>query len=61
MSSPCQSICTMSDCGAYCVGCFRSLEEISDWMTYTKQQKKDVAVKLKLRRKIFFGGLKDGG
>jgi hypothetical protein len=30
-------------------------------MTYTKQQRKEIAVKLKTRRKIFLGGLKDGG
>jgi predicted Fe-S protein YdhL (DUF1289 family) len=61
MSSPCQTIWIGSDCGTFCVGCFRNLDEISGWMTYTKQQRKEIAVKLKTRRKIFLGGLKDGG
>ena len=61
MSSPCQTICTMSDCGAYCVGCFRNLDEISGWMTYNKEEKKNVVAKAKTRRKIFLGGLKHGG
>ena len=60
MSSPCQSICTLSDCGTFCVGCFRNLDEISGWMTYTKKQRKEIAVKLKIRRKIFLEGAKDG-
>jgi uncharacterized protein len=57
MKSPCESVCQYSDCGAYCVGCFRSPDEISGWMTYTQEEKKDVVAKSKNRRKIFLGGL----
>tara|TARA_X000000950_G_scaffold73686_1_gene91783 strand:+ start:446 stop:631 length:186 start_codon:yes stop_codon:yes gene_type:complete len=61
MASPCQAICVMSDCGAHCVGCYRTLDEISRWMTYTQEEKKNVVAKIKTRRKLFLGGTKNGG
>lgn len=57
MKNPCQSICVMSDCGAYCLGCFRIHEEISGWLNFTQEEKKNVVAKTKTRRKIFLGGL----
>src|SRR5467141_3621558 len=29
--SPCNSVCRMAPDGAYCVGCFRTLDEIAGW------------------------------
>jgi len=61
MASPCQAICVMSDCGAHCVGCYRTLDEISRWMTYTQEEKKNVVANIKTRRKFFLGGINNGG
>ena len=50
----------MSDCGTFCVGCFRNLDEISHWMTYTNQQRKNIVAETKKRKKKFLGD-KHGG
>lgn len=31
IESPCISICTMNDDTGFCLGCYRTLEEIQDW------------------------------
>ncbi len=30
--SPCTKICTLDEQGRYCIGCFRTLDEIAQWM-----------------------------
>ena len=39
-NSPCIGICTISK--EYCVGCGRSLEEISSWTSLTDKERKQV-------------------
>ncbi|WP_413898346.1 DUF1289 domain-containing protein [Rhodoferax sp.] len=29
--SPCTSVCRMDDASGWCAGCFRSIEEITNW------------------------------
>lgn len=41
IKSPCQLICTY-DSDKICVGCFRSLEEVAKWDSYSEDQKKEV-------------------
>lgn len=36
--SPCLGICTIDERG-YCRGCFRSLQEIGAWLSYTPAQR----------------------
>lgn len=31
MTSPCKEICTLDARGKFCVGCFRTLEELTNW------------------------------
>jgi len=41
IKSPCQLICTY-DSDKICVGCFRSLEEVARWDSYSEEEKKKV-------------------
>ena len=36
--SPCVGICTVNDNG-FCEGCFRSLCEIGNWLSYSPEQR----------------------
>jgi len=43
--SPCLSICILSvgvDDVDYCIGCFRTVEEIQDWYTFTNEEKERI-------------------
>ena len=49
--SPCVGICRMSDDGAYCTGCLRSIEEIAAWSGASDAFKREVWQALAERRK----------
>ena len=53
--TPCVKICTYVD--GICVGCYRTVEEIKEWKTYTVEQKKekidDVMKELDRRRDLY--------
>ena len=40
--SPCINICQIDEKTHYCLGCFRSIKEISEWSTYNEIQKKKI-------------------
>lgn len=48
--SPCINVCRMDNATGLCIGCCRTLEEISGWLDYTIEQKKHV-LDLVARRK----------
>ena len=48
--SPCLSICMMDDASAYCEGCFRTLDEIRDWMIMDREEKLAVLAQLEQRQ-----------
>ena len=48
--SPCLSICMMDDDSALCDGCFRTLDEIRDWMIMDRGEKLAVLAQLEQRR-----------
>lgn len=37
--SPCISVCQMDNQTGYCVGCFRTIDEIRDWIISTPDQR----------------------
>lgn len=48
VESPCISVCAVDDTTGFCMGCYRTLEEIQGWWDLdntTKQQVIDVASK----------------
>ena len=49
VASPCKLICRYGDTGI-CVGCYRSREEITDWIKMTDEQKLAVWKNLRIRK-----------
>ncbi len=48
--SPCVRICMIDPGHDFCVGCWRTLQEISDWHRYTPAQKQALLARLEDRR-----------
>lgn len=48
--SPCVKVCVMDPGGELCRGCFRSLEEIACWTSYTEAEKAEVWRRIARRR-----------
>ena len=46
MTSPCIGICQMDDDSGYCIGCGRTIEEISGWSGATDEQRQATLDKL---------------
>jgi len=44
--TPCQGICKMNPTTNKCTGCSRTLEEITDWTSYTEEQRLAVMQRL---------------
>jgi predicted Fe-S protein YdhL (DUF1289 family) len=50
VSSPCNSVCRMDADGVYCVGCFRTLEEIAGWSGFDDERRRLIWKELALRK-----------
>ena len=48
INSPCVNQCKYIN--NVCIGCYRTIEEISNWSTYSNEEKKEVLGKLTIRR-----------
>ncbi len=46
VKSPCTSICTMSKDGKLCIGCGRSIDEITSWGYLSNQEKEEIIKKI---------------
>ena len=44
--SPCISVCRMSDETTYCEGCWRTLDEIGDWVQRSADDKRAVWMRI---------------
>lgn len=49
--SPCIKVCQVSSRTGYCVGCFRTLVEIRDWITATSTEKELILENCEKRKK----------
>ena len=47
--SPCISVCVMDPDGTFCLGCFRTLDEIAAWSTLDPDAKRRVLALLPAR------------
>ena len=50
IDSPCNDICKIDNANGLCVGCGRTLSEITNWIHYSNNQKKIILNALKKRR-----------
>lgn len=53
IESPCIGTCTLGP-GGYCVGCFRTAEEIGDWLSYTPERRRAIMDGLPERAQALF-------
>jgi len=51
--SPCISVCTMDEETGYCRGCFRTIEEITDWERYSNERRQQVIDALASRQPAY--------
>ena len=52
-NSPCVKICRMDAESGFCIGCFRTMEEIIMWGKLTAPEKDRVFSQLEKRRTVF--------
>ncbi len=48
--SPCVDVCRMNEMTGYCVGCWRTIDEITGWPAMTPEEKRRVVGRLDNRR-----------
>ena len=53
IKSPCVKVCTMEKGWNLCIGCFRTMEQIAKWKTYTEEEKRKVIKESKIRESIY--------
>lgn len=51
VASPCINVCVIDECTGFCAGCLRSLDEIAGWSRFTDDDKREVLVRVEVRRK----------
>jgi len=49
--SPCINVCTLDTANGFCVGCFRSLDEISVWSSASNDERLNILDAVARRRK----------
>ena len=50
VKSPCINVCALDE-DDLCVGCFRSMREITDWSEYPEDKKREVVTQAQQRMK----------
>ncbi|EPG74587.1 PF06945 family protein [Leptospira fainei serovar Hurstbridge str. BUT 6] len=48
--SPCIKLCQMDPITGLCEGCFRTLQEIGMWTSYSEEERKQIRIELQRRR-----------
>jgi len=54
--SPCVNVCRLDDNNRYCVGCFRTKEEIMKWTKVTDEDREMIKVLAKNRKEMADAG-----
>ena len=52
IDSPCTKVCTYDEEEEYCIGCYRTKQELQDWWIMTREQKLEILKKLEERQLI---------
>lgn len=53
VASPCVQICTLDRASGLCRGCLRSVQEITDWLEMTAEEKRATLERVEQRRREF--------
>ena len=59
-TSPCNRICTLDLATNVCMGCFRTLDEISHWTRFTNAERDAIRAALPERQRAFEAGRENG-
>ena len=49
--SPCISVCMYDDTESFCIGCYRTVEQLTNWWIYTREEKEKALEDIQQRRK----------
>lgn len=52
IESPCVNICRMDADNRYCIGCFRTVQEIQNWTTMTDEERERIMSQLDSRMNV---------
>ncbi len=50
VKSPCTAICKLDETDSYCIGCYRTVDELRDWCIMDADQKSQVLEEIELRK-----------
>lgn len=50
--SPCIAVCQIDDATDFCIGCFRSIDEIRDWPIMTADEKTQALARIEQRKAV---------
>lgn len=50
VASPCINVCRMDEVGGFCLGCFRTIEEIAVWSRASDDQRLRILLSVERRR-----------
>jgi|YNPMSStandDraft_1061717.scaffolds.fasta_scaffold17884_1 hypothetical protein len=53
IQSPCVNICKLDSTKTFCVGCFRTIGEITNWIFYSDEQRTKIINEIQTRKKEF--------
>ena len=52
VDSPCIQVCTYDEEEEFCIGCYRTKQELQDWLIMTREQKLEILKKIEERQLI---------
>ena len=52
VDSPCIKVCTYDEEEGFCIGCYRTKQELQDWLIMTREQKLETLKKIEERQLI---------
>lgn len=50
IESPCNRVCTLDERTGWCLGCWRTIEEIMEWGTASEERKREILALLEERK-----------
>lgn len=50
IESPCNRVCTLDKRTGWCLGCWRTIEEIMEWGTASEERKREILALLEERK-----------
>jgi uncharacterized protein len=50
IETPCKKICMLDAKGQYCMGCYRTRQEVGDWLTLSDDERAAIMAQLPARK-----------